>query len=121
MSIQGLTVVPQELFEERPRRRVNIEACRRGGQARAAQASFKEACRQGGLARAAQPSFIVACQKGFAATCEKHPDMALWLAKRIHGMNEAKGAELGMSAREYRAMRIEQTGACGMRSLDSFA
>lgn len=120
MHNQGFVVVPQE-SAPRPKRRVNIEACRRGGRARAAQASFKAAQRQGGKTRSQQSSFIEACQKGFAVTCDRHPEIALSLKKRIHESNARKGAALDMSAAEYRAARIAQTGACGMRSPESFA
>lgn len=81
-----------------------LEARRKGGRARAAQASFKEAQRAGGRTRAAQPSFIDACRAGFAATMERHPGFARQLLRtKIRTFNYAKAAELGISYRTQRA------------------
>jgi hypothetical protein len=109
-----------DLDTQEQKRLARIEACRRGGLARAQQASFKDAQRAGGRTRCQQESFIEACQKGFAVTMERHPEIALSIKKRITESNKQKGAELGMTGAQYRAQRIAQTGACGMRSPEDF-
>jgi hypothetical protein len=67
-----------------------------------------DARRRAGQIRAAQPSAALARRKGFESVMENRPEVLLWLKKRIRSHNKRKGAQLGITATQYKKRRVAE-------------